>query len=94
MQRKHSRFHQRKSAGDNSTHEQMSVNYYFQHVAIWLKSTSVLYWMLGGGFLDYAVVSGLVILHDLSFSGLLASPCGPVWYHSLTCANVLKVLHL
>ncbi len=52
-----------RDGGDNSTHIQMSVNYSFQYVAIWLKSANVLYWMLAEGALDYAVVSGLVILH-------------------------------
>ncbi len=56
-------------------------------IIIWLKSTSVLYWMLAVGVLEYAVVSGLVILEQSgqgsSFSGLLASP---VWYRRLTCA--------
>ncbi len=41
-----------------------------------LKSTSGLYWMLVEGVLEYAVVSGLVILEQSgqgsSFSGLLA----------------------
>ncbi len=49
-----------------------------------------LYWMLSEGVSEYAVVSGLVILEQSgqghSFSGLLASPCVPVWYRRLTCA--------
>ncbi len=39
---------------------------------------SGLYWMLAEGVLEYAVVSGLVILEQSgqsSFSGLLASSC-------------------
>ncbi len=55
--------------------------------AIWLRSTSGLYWMLAEGVLEYAVVSGLVILEQScqgsSFSGLLASPCVPVWYRKV-----------
>ncbi len=50
---------------------------------------SGLYWMLAEGVLEYAVVSGLVILEQSgqsSFNGLLASPCVPVWYRRLTCA--------
>ncbi len=51
---------------------------------------SGLYWMLAEGVLEYAVVSGLVILEqsglDSSFNGLLAPPCVPVWYRRLTCA--------
>ncbi len=39
----------------------MIVNDYFQYVAIWLKSVSVLYWMLAEGALDCAVVSGSVM---------------------------------
>ncbi len=49
-----------------------------------------LYWMLSEGVSEYAVVSGLVILEQSgqgrSISGLLASPCVPVWYRRLTCA--------
>ncbi len=58
--------------------------------SIWLKSMSVLYWMLAERVLEYAAVSGLVILEQSglgsSFNGLLASPCVPVWYRRLTCA--------
>ncbi len=61
-----------------------------KNIIIWLKSTSGLYWMLAEGVLEYAVVSGLVILEKSgkgsSFNGLLASPCVPVWYRRLTCA--------
>ncbi len=46
--------------------------------------------MLSEGVSEYAVVSGLVILEQSGqgrlFSGLLASPCVPVWYRRLTCA--------
>ncbi len=56
--------------------------------AIWLKSMSVLYWMLAENVLDYAVFSGLVNLDQSgqgsSFSGLLASPYVPVWYRRFT----------
>lgn len=46
--------------------------------------------MLAEGVLEYAVVSGLVILEQSGqgslFSGLLATPCVLVWYRRLTCA--------
>ncbi len=40
----------------------MSVKQIQNQQAIWLKSTSFLYWMLIEGVFDYAVVSGLVNL--------------------------------
>ncbi len=68
----------------------MSVKKKKKTFSIWLKSMSVLYWMLAEGILEYAVVSGLVILDQSglgsSFNGLLESPCVPVWYRRLTCA--------
>ncbi len=46
--------------------------------------------MLAECVLEYTVVSGVVILEQSgkgsSISGLLASPCVPVWYRRLTCA--------
>ncbi len=65
--------------------------------SIWLKSRSVLYWMLAEGVLEYAVVSGLVILEQSglasSFSGLLASPCVPVWVSQIDlCCKLLNVM--
>ncbi len=75
-----------RDGGDNSTHVQMSVKNVFNQQAIWLKSMSVLYWLK----VFSIIVSGLVNLDQSgqgsSFSGLLASPCVPVWYRRLTCA--------
>ncbi len=45
--------------------------------------------ILDEGVFNYVLVSGLVNLDQpgqgSSFSGLLSSPCVPVWYRRLTC---------
>ncbi len=46
-------------------------------ISIWLKSMSGLYWMLAEGVLEYAVVSGLVILEQ---SGLYVARLVVFWH--------------
>ncbi len=64
---------------------------------IWLKSTSGLYWMMAEGVLEYAVVSGLVILEQScqgsSNSGLLGVPlCSCLVSHIDLCCKLLNVM--
>ncbi len=66
--------------GDNSTHVKMSVKKKNQQ-DFWLKSTSVLYWILIEGVFDYAVVSGLVNLDQSGQAHLVVRWGSGVEYH-------------